>query len=80
MGDAESQVDQLVEELRSIREKEREIKERLNAVGKPFLYAQSGLNGEQIDIKKIAPLVVAMEEDLESFDLADAKTEVPEDF
>lgn len=80
MTQAAESVDFLVEKLREARRQEAEVKAQLIEIGVPFAYAESGLNGEKIDITKVAPLVVAMGENLEDFGLDNAPLEVPEDF
>ena len=81
MSNAEERVDHLVEKLREVREQERQNKAELDKIGRPFLFAQNGLNGETIRVQQIAPLVLAMDESLEDFALEDTtEVEVPEDF
>lgn len=85
MDDAKTTVGTLIEDLQAARRAEVAAKQALNAVGIPFLYAESGLEpkeaGATMDVKKIAPLVIAMGLSLEDFDLPeDVNTEVPEDF
>lgn len=80
MIQAEECVSTLIEKLRQARQTEASVKSQLLAIGVPFAYAESGLNGEKIDITKVAPLVVAMGENLEDFGLDNAPLEVPEDF
>lgn len=81
MEETSKKVDGLVEKIREVRRLEAQIKQELNEIGRPYLYAKSGLDAENIDIARIGPLVIASDLKLEDFGLPeDTITEVPEDF
>lgn len=81
MSATEAEVNKIVDELRAVRAKEREIKQRLEDIGRPYEYAREGLYGSTINLAKIAPLVVHSGHSLEDFGLSpDTSLEIPEEF
>lgn len=85
-----SQVQSLIEEVREVRAKEKELLSTLEEIGKPFAYAKEGLNvndefgevrPEYVRLEQILPLIAQLGRDKTEFGFSkDDEHEIPEDW
>ena len=57
MEEVKDEVDEIVSKLREVRAQEKAIKNQLDAIGKPYIEAEAGLDKAIPDISSILPLL-----------------------